>query len=74
MTTATPTPLSNWLASAGLTHQELASLIPCSRTMITLVANGTARPSWKLASRIEEVTNGAVSKKYWYQDKQEVFT
>ena len=61
--------LKEWLVSADMRHEDFAALIPCSRSMITLIANGTANPSWKLAMRIEEVTSGKVPKTYWFPEK-----
>jgi len=61
--------LQSWLLSAEMTHAEFATRIPCSRSTITHIATGRSNPSYRMAARIEELTQGRVPKSYWYPDK-----
>lgn len=64
--------LKEFLDSSDITDQELAELIPCSRSYITRIANGSASPGYKMAARIQEVTHGMVSKAIWFPEKEEI--
>lgn len=66
------TTLKEWLSASEYTHQQFADLVPCSRSMITLICNGTARPSYKMALRIDELTKGNVPKSIWFAEKEEI--
>ena len=49
------------------THAEWADLIGVTRSHFTEIVNGTARPSLKVISRINEVTRGRVPLAVWFK-------
>lgn len=68
MTTDTQTPL-DWslLERAGLSHNDFAELVPCSRVSVLNWANGNHAPDRKFAARVarllaaidQRITDGA---------------
>lgn len=64
--------LKNYLLDAQLTHKEFASLIPCSRSLITLICNNSANPSHKMALRFQDVTGGIIKTDYFYPPRTEI--
>ena len=46
----------------------IAKEIPCAPAYISMIANGKANPSYRMAARIEIITNGMVSRKNWYDE------
>ena len=63
--------LARWCRGSGTTYSALARLIPCSVAYPAMIAKGT-RPSWTMACRIEEITNGDVSKDLWYPPREKI--
>lgn len=53
-----------------ISYSSIAKEIPCSRMYISMVANGQRRPTYDMARRIEQVTNGEVSRFNWYPDDE----
>ena len=53
----------------GITYRHLAALCDCTENMITQVANGKYKPSFRLAVRIEHSTDGKVLRDNWYPPK-----
>lgn len=47
---------------------QLAKQIPCARQYLSNVSRGKEFPSYKMACRIESVTNGKVPRTNWYQE------
>jgi hypothetical protein len=58
--------LGAWLRSQGVSYAAFARLVPCSIAYPGMVARGDARPSYRMACRIEELTQGAVPRTRWY--------
>lgn len=50
-------------------YSTLAALIPCAPQYISMIANGKRQPGYAMARRIEQVTNGEVSRRNWYPDE-----
>ena len=63
--------LARWCRGSGVTFSALARLIPCSVAYPAMIAKGT-RPSWSMACRIEEITNGDVSKDLWFPPRKKI--
>lgn len=59
--------LLEWKQEQGISFSEIARRIPCSQPYPGMIAKGK-RPSWKMATRIQEITGGAVSRTNWYPD------
>ncbi len=60
--------LSEWKDISGLTWSEIAQLVPCSKPYPSMVDRGKAHPSFKMACRFEEISNGLVKRTAWYPD------
>lgn len=45
---------------------QIARRIPCTQEYMSMVAAGKRTPSYKMACRIEQVTQGKVEKSNWY--------
>jgi DNA-binding XRE family transcriptional regulator len=66
--------LGDYISRKKMTDERFAELVSCNgeitvdRSTITKLRGGSRRPSWKLAMRIAEVTNGAVSLEEWARD------
>ena len=58
--------LGEYLEATGITKTDFAALIPCAYSFPGMLINGKARPSFKMACRIEQVTGGVVSRDLWY--------
>lgn len=50
----------------NVSYASIAKDIPCHFSYISLIASGRRRPSYDMARRIEQVTNGAVKRTNWY--------
>ena len=61
--------LDDWARYTGLTYTDIAKLIPCSQPYPGMIASGRAKPSWKMACRIEEISNGLVPRTNWFEDR-----
>lgn len=51
----------------NMSQNKFAKLIPCDRTHITHIIAGKRVPSYMMAKRIEQVTDGKVEKDNWYE-------
>lgn len=61
--------LEEWRLISGLTYADIAELIPCSKTYPGMIARGKVTPGFKMACRIEEVTQGLVPRTNWFPDR-----
>lgn len=69
MSTQEPLPgdvLQEWLDVAEMTYSGFSRLVPCSVSLPRLWARGLARPSYEMACRIEQMTDGSVPRTLWY--------
>lgn len=53
--------LSEWMSWKGLTDEQLAGTVSVDRVTISRIRRGTNRPSWELAARLKEISDGAVT-------------
>ena len=60
--------LEEWRVMSGLTFADIAELIPCSKPYPGMIARGKVRPGFKMACRIEEITNGLVPRTNWFPE------
>lgn len=58
--------LKEWLDASELTYSAFARMLPCAVAYPRKLALGLARPSYELACRIEQVTDGAVPRTRWF--------
>ncbi len=58
--------LTEYLEATGETYSAFARRVPCSISYPRLLAHGLARPSYEMACRIEELTDGCVPRTRWY--------
>ncbi len=49
-----------------ISYSSIARDIPCAAAYISMIARGKRRPSYDMARRIEQATNGEVSRFNWY--------
>lgn len=63
-----------WIKASNLTYEAVARLIPCSSSYPHMLATGKASPSFRMACRIEAVTNGLVPRTNWFpvEEKQQI--
>jgi DNA-binding XRE family transcriptional regulator len=52
--------LDMWMASRGLTDDDVASLVKVDRTTISRLRRGLTKPSWELAAKLKGASKGAV--------------
>ena len=64
--------IKEWCDLTGMTLTELSEQIPCSQPYLGMLDSGKAHPSFKMAKRIAQCTNGMCSHKRWYSDDDEV--
>jgi len=68
--TPSPSPkgltLQEWLDASELSYSAFARSVPCSTSYPRLLAHGLARPSYEMATRIEELSGGLVPRTNWY--------
>lgn len=64
--------LKEWCELSGLTLTDLSELLPCSQPYPGMIDSGKAHPSFKMACRIEQVTNGLCPRSRWYPSEDEV--
>jgi hypothetical protein len=50
----------------AMSYSAFSREVPCSISYPRLLAQGLARPSYEMASRIEELTHGMVKRELWY--------
>jgi DNA-binding XRE family transcriptional regulator len=60
---------ADWLASCGMTPEQLAEKLEISISSIYNARNGYFKPGRKLASKIEELSKGAVPVASWDKTK-----
>lgn len=53
-----------------VSYSSIAREIPCHVTYIAKVANGTRMPSYAMARKIEQMTDGEVKRTNWYPDDE----
>jgi transcriptional regulator with XRE-family HTH domain len=58
--------IKEYVIAKNITLTSIADLIPCTPQYISMISAGKSNPSYKMAKRIEEVTNGEVEKENWY--------
>jgi DNA-binding transcriptional regulator YdaS (Cro superfamily) len=64
--------LKNYLKKNGIKTIELAKVIGCQQSHVSLIANGKRKPSPELALAIEQATNGQVTRmELLYPDSSE---
>lgn len=56
-------------AGENVSLSSIAREIPCAPAYISMIANEKANPSYKMAARIEIVTNGLVKITNWYSSE-----
>lgn len=58
-----------WMNKKGedINFSTIAEKIPCSPTYISKIANGKVNPGYRMAARIEQITDGMVTKANWYK-------
>ena len=64
--------LKEYLLNSGLSMADFARLVPCSHNYPGMIINGKARPSYRMAERIENLTAGLVPRSNWYAPAKEV--
>jgi hypothetical protein len=58
--------LAEWLEASEMSYSAFSRLVPCAVAYPRKIALGLARPSYELACRIEQVTDGMVPRTRWY--------
>lgn len=58
--------LQEWLNATETSYSAFSRMLPCSVGYPRQLALGLARPSYELACRIEQVTEGSVPRTRWY--------
>lgn len=58
--------LQQWLDTTETSYSAFSRLLPCSVGYPRQLARGLARPSFEMALRIEQVTDGAVPRTLWF--------
>ena len=58
--------LQQWLDATETSYSAFSRLLPCSVGYPRQLARGLARPSFEMALRIEQVTDGAVPRTLWF--------
>lgn len=58
--------LREYCEVAGMSFSEFARRVPCSTSYPRMIAKGEAWPSYKMAKRIEALTDGIVPRTRWY--------
>lgn len=46
---------------------KIAREVPCTPQHIIMIANGKRKPSFDIAKKIEQITNGSVAITNWYK-------
>ena len=60
--------LKEYIEKNNTNQSQIAKLVPCTSQWINQIVTGDMVPSYKMARRIEQVTDGKVSRKNWYPD------
>lgn len=58
--------LKQWLELAGMSASAFSRLIPCSVSLPGQWARGDATPSYRMACRVEQITDGMVPRTLWF--------
>jgi DNA-binding XRE family transcriptional regulator len=53
--------IADWMSLKDLTDAEMAALLGVDASTVNRVRRGETQPSWPLAAKIKNVTEGAVS-------------
>ena len=61
--------LKEYLKTYKISGKSFAKLIPCTQPHISLIINEKTEPSFNMAKRIEQVTNGIVPRTMWYPNE-----
>lgn len=61
------TTLKEYIQTAQVDQVSLSKLIPCHQSYLSLLVSGKRTPSYRMAKRIEQVTNFKVSRKNWFK-------
>lgn len=64
--------IKEWCDLNNMSFNELSKLIPCSQPYIGMMDSNKSTPSYNMACRIEQITNGLVPRTRWYPDKIEL--
>lgn len=57
------------LQGKEVSFSSIAKEIPCAPQYISMIANEKANPSYRMAQRIELITNGMVKLTNWYSNE-----
>lgn len=57
--------LRTWLKQVKMQQQVFAKTVPVTEQYLSHLLNGKRKPSMRLAERIEELTEGAVTPNDW---------
>lgn len=66
--------LQEWLDLQGMSYSAFSRLVPCSTRYPRMLALGLARPSYAMAKRIEEVTDGMVPRSRFFPPEDDYNT
>jgi hypothetical protein len=58
--------LRQWLELRGMAASAFSALVPCSISLPGQWIRGVATPSYRMACRIEQVTDGVVPRTLWF--------
>ena len=58
--------LREYIETSGISYSEFARRVPCSTSYPRMIAKNEAWPSFKMAKRIEALTDGIVPRTRWY--------
>lgn len=61
--------LKEYLSNNEITKSAFARDIPCHYTYIIKIIKGEKKPSYEMARRIEQITNGQVKRTNWYPNE-----
>lgn len=64
--------LQQWLEKENMRPGKFAKLIPCSAPYPGMIMRGDAKPSYKMAVRIEQITGGEVPRTNWFPADGEI--
>lgn len=65
--------LTEYQKRCGVTYRKIARLCGCYPRLIDRIAREEVQPSFKLAMKIEDATNGFVSHENWYPRRRSPF-
>lgn len=53
--------INDWMSLKGLSDEQVGALVSVDRVTISRIRRGRNRPSWELAARFKEISEGAVT-------------